>query len=114
MAAALLEHIAGEKVRVRTGGSQPAQSIHPNVVEAMAELGIDLTATPRRFERPDVEAADVVVTMGCGDECPYVPGKRYEDWIVDDPAGKDLETTRRIRDDIEQRVRGLLSSFVTG
>lgn len=112
MAAALAERIAGDRLQVRTGGSDPADSIHPNVVAAMGELGIDLTAQPRRFERADVERADVVVTMGCGDECPYVPGKRYEDWEVEDPTGKDEEATRRIRDDIEQRVRGLISSLV--
>ncbi|MDQ4064557.1 MAG: arsenate reductase ArsC [Actinomycetota bacterium] len=114
MAAALTERLANGRVRVRTGGSEPAAAIHPNVTAVMAEMGIDLTSAPRRFERADVEAADVVVTMGCGDECPYVPGKRYEDWVVDDPAGQDIETTRRIRDDIEKRVRALLASLPTG
>jgi arsenate reductase (thioredoxin) len=111
MAAALMEEIAGDSVVVETGGSEPASSIHPNVTATMAEKGIDLTRRPRRFERADVEAADVVITMGCGDECPYVPGKRYEDWQVADPSGQDADTTRAIRDDIEARVRALASSL---
>jgi protein-tyrosine-phosphatase len=112
MAAAMMERIAGDRVSVTTGGSDPASDVHANVAEVMGELGVDLsTRKPRKFELADVEAADVVITMGCGDECPYVPGKRYEDWQVDDPHGKDLDATRAIRDDIEGRVRALVSSL---
>ena len=112
MAAALLERLAGETVRVRSAGTQPIDEIHPQVVEAMRELGIDLTERrPRRLEDAAVREADVVVTMGCGDECPVYPGKRYEDWELPDPAGKSLEEVRAIRDTIERRVRALLDSL---
>ena len=109
MAAALLERRAGGRVRVRSAGSEPANDVHPNVRAAMAEVGMDLAdAAPKRLEDGAVRAADVVVTMGCGDACPVYPGKRYEDWELDDPAGKTLEETRRIRNEIDERVRRLL------
>jgi arsenate reductase len=112
MAAALLEHRADGRVRVRSAGSEPAERVNPVVVEAMAELGLDLSrATPTRLADDAVRASDVVVTMGCGDACPVYPGKRYEDWAVDDPAGKSLEEVRRIRDEIDGRVRALLAEL---
>ncbi len=112
MAAALLDHHAGGRVRVRSAGSAPASEINPNVVAAMAELGLDLS---REFPKPltgeAVEAADVVVTMGCGDACPAFPGKRYLDWELPDPAGKTLDEVRTIRDSIDERVRVLLTDL---
>jgi arsenate reductase len=112
MAAGLLERISGEAVRVVSAGTQPAEDVHPNVVTAMREVGIDLSeARPRRLEDHAVREADVVVTMGCGDECPFYPGKRYEDWELPDPAGKPVEEVRAIRDEIERRVRELLDSL---
>jgi protein-tyrosine-phosphatase len=109
MAAALLEHRAGGRVRVRSAGSEPADEVNPVAVEAMAELGIDIAeAAPRRLEDGAVRDADVVITMGCGDACPVYPGKTYEDWEIEDPAGKSLEDVRRIRDEIDARVRDLL------
>jgi arsenate reductase len=112
MAAALLERLAGDSVRVRSAGTQPIDEIHPPVVEAMREMGIDLSERrPQRLEDPALREADVVVTMGCGDECPVYPGKRYEDWELPDPAGKSLDEVRAIRDDIERRVRVLLASL---
>jgi arsenate reductase len=112
MAAALLERLAGDAVRVRSAGTQPTDRIHPPVVEAMGEIGIDLSARrPHRLEDAAVREADVVVTMGCGDACPVYPGKRYEDWDLPDPAGKTLDEVRAIRDAIEHRVRGLLDSL---
>ena len=112
MAAALLERHAKGRVRVRSAGSEPAAALHPAVVEAMAEIGIDLAGrTPRRLEDDAVRAADAVVTMGCGDACPIYPGKRYEDWEIDDPAGKPLEDVRRIREDIDARVRALVAEL---
>jgi arsenate reductase len=112
MAAALLERIAGDEVRVLSAGTQPADDVHPNVVTAMREVGIDLSeARPRRLEDDAVREADVVITMGCGDECPFYPGRRYEDWELPDPAGKPVEEVRAIRDEIERRVRELLDSL---
>jgi arsenate reductase (thioredoxin) len=112
MAAALLERLAGEAVRVRSAGTQPIEEIHPPVVEAMRELGIDLARRrPQRLQDSAVREADVVVTMGCGDQCPVYPGKRYEDWDLPDPSGKRLEEVREIRDTIERRVRALLDSL---
>jgi arsenate reductase len=112
MAAALLERHAGGRVRVRSAGSAPARAVNPVAVEAMRELGIDLTgATPTRLEDGAVRAADIVVTMGCGDACPFYPGKRYEDWELEDPSGKDLAAVRRIRDEIDARVRELVASL---
>jgi len=114
MAAALLAHHGGDRVVVRSAGTAPADTINPAVVEAMAELGIDLHADgahPKRLEDAAVEASDVVVTMGCGDECPFYPGKRYEDWKLDDPAGQDIDAVRLIRDDIRTRVEALMASL---
>jgi arsenate reductase len=109
MAAALTEKLAGDRIRVRSAGSDPADEINPAAVTAMAELGVDLgDEVPKLLTTDAVREADVVVTMGCGDACPVYPGKRYEDWELEDPAGKDLETVRRIRDEIELRVRALL------
>jgi arsenate reductase (thioredoxin) len=110
MAAALLDHYAEGRVHVRSAGSEPADRINPNVVAAMSELGIDVNKEfPKPMTDEIVKAADAVITMGCGDACPIYPGKRYEDWEVDDPAEADLEGVRRIRDDIDQRVGRLLS-----
>ena len=109
MAAALLERHAGGRIRVRSAGSEPADEVNPVALEAMRELGIDLTgATPKLLADDAVRAVDAVVTMGCGDACPVYPGKLYEDWEIEDPAGKDLETVRRIRDEIDARVRTLV------
>jgi arsenate reductase (thioredoxin) len=114
MAAALLERLAGDTVRVASAGTEPGERIHPPVLEAMGEIGIDLSERrPRGLEDAAVREADVVVTMGCGDECPFYSGKRYEDWELPDPAGKNVEEVRRIRDDIERRVRALLDSLVS-
>ncbi|MBA2614319.1 MAG: arsenate reductase ArsC [Actinobacteria bacterium] len=112
MAAALLERYAGGRVRVRSAGSEPAETINPVAVEAMREVGVDLRGQPARLEADAVRAADVVVTMGCGDACPVFPGKRYEDWELDDPAGKPLADVRRIRDEIDARVRALVAELV--
>jgi arsenate reductase len=113
MAAALLDHHAKGRVRVRSAGSDPADRINPAVVAAMDEWGIDLS---REFPKPltdeSVRAADVVVTMGCGDACPIYPGKRYEDWELQDPAGQPVEVVRGIRDAIDARVRALLAELV--
>jgi arsenate reductase len=115
MAAALLDHYADGRVHVRSAGSDPADRINPNVVTAMAELGVDIGKEfPKPMTDEIVQAADAVVTMGCGDACPIYPGKRYEDWEVDDPAEADLDGVRRIRDDIGQRVQRLLDELVAG
>lgn len=112
MAAALLQHLAGDRVSVRSAGSTPADQVHPAAVTAMAELGLDLTeAFPKPLTDEVVEAADVVITMGCGDACPIYPGKRYEDWEIDDPADQPLETVRGIRDAIAVRVEVLLAEL---
>lgn len=100
-------------MEVRSAGSEPAETINPVVVEAMAEVGVDLSKElPKPLTEDAVRAADVVVTMGCGDACPVYPGKRYEDWVVDDPAGQDLETVRRIRDEIDRRVAALTADLL--
>jgi protein-tyrosine-phosphatase len=113
MAASLLKLRSLGRVEVRSAGSEPAESLNPVVVEAMAEVGVDLSEEfPKPLTDGDVRAADVVVTMGCGDVCPVYPGKRYEDWQVDDPAGQDLDTVRRIRDEIDVRVRRLIDQLV--
>jgi arsenate reductase len=113
MAAALLAHHAHGAVEVRSAGSAPADSINPAVREAMAEIGLDLSQeVPKKLTTDAVEASDVVITMGCGDACPIFPGKRYEDWELEDPAGKDLDTVRRVRDDIKQRVEALLGDLL--
>jgi arsenate reductase (thioredoxin) len=112
MAAAFAERLGEGTVRVRSAGTTPAHEVHPNVIEAMREVGVDLSANrPSRLRDDQVREADVVITMGCGDECPFYPGKRYEDWDLPDPAGKPLDEVRGIRDDIERRVRGLLESL---
>lgn len=112
MAAAWCTHLGGAGVVVRSAGTAPASAVNPVVVEAMREVGIDLTqASPRRLMTEAVQAADVVVTMGCGDECPYFPGKRYLDWVLDDPAGQPLAVVRRIRDEIRGRVVALLAEL---
>jgi protein-tyrosine-phosphatase len=109
MAAALLDHYAEGRVTVRSAGSAPADELNPRVLEAMAERGLDLARErPKRLTGEAVEAADVVITMGCGDACPIYPGKRYEDWELDDPAEADLDGVRRIRDEIDGRVRRLV------
>ena len=113
MAAGFLQHLAGDRVDVLSAGSQPADGINPVAVEAMAEVGIDITAAQPKVLTPDaVQASDVVVTMGCGDECPFFPGKRYEDWVLDDPAGQGLEAVRPIRDEIRRRVELLVAELV--
>jgi protein-tyrosine-phosphatase len=112
MAAALLDLHAAGRVRVLSAGSEPADAVHPAVLEAMAERRVDLhDAVPKRLEDEAVREADVVVTMGCGDACPVYPGKRYEDWELPDPAGKSLEEVRPIRDEIDRRVRALLGEL---
>ncbi len=112
MAAGLLSKLAGDRVAVRTAGSEPAGQINPVAVQVMSEKGIDLSREqPKLLTTDAVQTADVVITMGCGDACPIFPGKRYEDWDLEDPAGKDVETTRRIRDEIELRVRALLDEL---
>ena len=114
MAAALLDHYAEGRVHVRSAGSAPADEINPDVITAMSELGIDVSKEfPKPMTDEVVEAADAVITMGCGDACPIYPGKRYEDWEVDDPAEADLDGVRRIRDDIGERVKRLLAEITT-
>ena len=108
MSQALFERVAGDRHSASSAGTTPGERVHPEVVEAMAELGVDLAGrVPRRLTTELAERADVVVTMGCGDECPYIPGKRYVDWQLEDPKGLSLERVRAIRDDIERRVAAL-------
>ena len=110
MAEALFERAAEGGHEARSAGNRPAEHVHPEVVEAMAEVGVDLNGrTPRGLDRTDLEWADLVVTMGCGDECPVIPGKRYVDWELPDPAGQPPEAVRAVRDEIEQRVASLLA-----
>jgi|SRR5438067_1767765 len=112
MAAGFLRRLGGGRVEVRSAGSEPAASLNPNAVAAMAEIGVDIAGEqPTLLETDAVRESDVVVTMGCGDTCPIFPGKRYEDWELEDPAGKDLETVRRIRDEIRDRVAALLAEL---
>jgi arsenate reductase (thioredoxin) len=114
MAAALLDHQAAGRVRVTSAGSQPADQLNPAVVAAMAEIGLDISREfPKPLTNDKVQAADVVITMGCGDACPIYPSKRYEDWDLPDPAGLDLAAVRPIRDDIAQRVHLLLGELLT-
>jgi arsenate reductase (thioredoxin) len=109
MAMGFFGHLAGDQAVVYSGGSEPAAQVNPAAVTAMAEKGIDITAEqPNRWTNGMLEAADVVVTMGCGDTCPVLPGRRYEEWLLPDPAGQPVEAERPIRDEIEQRVRALL------
>jgi arsenate reductase len=113
MAAGWLRHLAGDRVDVRSAGSEPAERINPAAVAAMAEVGIDISGnTPRLLEFDTAYAADVIITMGCGDACPVFPGKRYEDWKLDDPAGKDIGDVRPIRDEIRRRVEVLVSELL--
>ncbi len=114
MAAALLARYAGDRIVVRSAGTAPADTINPAVIEAMAEIGIDLAATgatPKKLTDAAVQASDVVITMGCGDECPFYPGKRYLDWELDDPAGQGVAAVRSIRDEIDRRVRTLVDEL---
>lgn len=115
MAAGWLTHLAAGRVEVRSAGSAPADQVNPVAIEAMREVGIDLTAEQPKVHTIDaVEASDVVITMGCGDACPIFPGKRYEDWKLDDPAGQGIDAVRLIRDDIRSRVEKLLSELLPG
>jgi arsenate reductase len=112
MAAGFLQHLAGDRVEVLSAGSAPASSVNPAAVEAMAEEGISLdAAVPKILTDAAVQDSDVVITMGCGDACPFYPGKRYEDWKLDDPAGQGLEAVRPIRDEIRRRVEELIASL---
>ena len=112
MAAAYTRHLSGGAVDVLSAGSEPADQVNPSAVAAMAEEGIDITAeTPKVLTTDAVEASDVVITMGCGDTCPIFPGKRYEDWVLEDPAGKGVESVRPIRDEIKTRVLALLDEL---
>ena len=112
MAAALLDHHAHGRVHVRSAGSEPADEINPAVIDALAEWGIDVTQEfPKALTDEVARAADVIVTMGCGDACPVYPGKRYLDWQLDDPAGQTIDAVRRIRDDIDARVRALIGEL---
>jgi arsenate reductase len=112
MAQALFERAASGRHEARSAGSAPAAAVHPEVSAAMAELGVDLAGrTPRRLERADAEWADVVVTMGCGDACPVLPGTRYVDWELPDPAGRSLDEVRAVRDEIDRRVRVLVNDL---
>lgn len=112
MAAGWLRHLAGDRVDVYSGGSEPAQAVNPAAVQAMAEVGIDIAdQQPKQWTDEVVRAADVVVTMGCGDTCPFFPGKRYEDWPLDDPAGQGVDAVRPIRDEIQRRVKDLIDSL---
>jgi protein-tyrosine-phosphatase len=112
MAAAFLTHLAGERVQVRSAGSEPAEAVNPAVVQAMREVGIDISReVPKVLTTEAVQASDVVITMGCGDACPFFPGKRYLDWELADPAGQGVDAVRPIRDEINQRIRGLLAEL---
>lgn len=112
MAAALLKRYAGPRIEVRSAGSMPAGEVNPTVVEAMSELGIDIShETPKMLETDVVADSDVVITMGCGDACPVFPGRRYVDWVLDDPSGKSLAEVREIRDEINRRVRALVEEL---
>ncbi|MEV4199639.1 arsenate reductase ArsC [Micromonospora globbae] len=112
MAAGWLRHLAGDTVEVRSAGSEPADQINPVAIEAMREVSIDITANkPKILDYATAEASDVIITMGCGDVCPAFPGKRYEDWKLDDPAGQGLDAVRRIRDEIRTRVENLVADL---
>ena len=113
MAAGFLRHLAGGSIDVRSAGSMPGDAINPVAVEAMAEVGIDIAGEqPKKLSDDAVVASDVVITMGCGDECPYFPGKRYEDWVLTDPAGQGLDVVREVRDEIRVRIEQLIDSLV--
>ena len=112
MAAGYLQQLAGDRIDVLSAGSAPKDAINPTAIDAMAEEGIDISANqPKVLTVDAVKTSDVVITMGCGDACPIFPGKRYEDWELDDPAGQDLDAVRRIRDEIKGRVEGLIASL---
>jgi arsenate reductase (thioredoxin) len=112
MAAGYLRHLAGDSVEVRSAGSEPADRINAVAVHAMAEEGIDIASEqPKILTTEDVKTSDVVITMGCGDTCPFYPGKRYEDWVLDDPAGQGMEVVRPIRDEIRRRVEQLIDQL---
>ena len=113
MAAGFMEDLADGKIEVLSAGSAPKESINPIAVQAMAEKGIDIAnRKPKILSTEAVQASDVVITMGCGDTCPFFPGKRYEDWVLEDPAGKSIEEVRLIRDEIENRVKSLVSELL--
>jgi arsenate reductase len=113
MAAGWLRHHAGDAIEGRSAGSEPADQINPAAVEAMREVGIDITGqTPRKLEYETAQDSDVIITMGCGDACPVFPGKRYEDWKLDDPAGKGIEAVRPIRDEIRTRIEALVADLI--
>jgi len=113
MASGYLRHLAGDRIEVLSAGSAPAASINPMAVAAMAEEGIDISAEqPKILTTAAVKASDVVITMGCGDTCPYYPGKRYEDWVLDDPAGQGIEAVRPIRDEIRSRIETLIGELL--
>ena len=113
MAAGYLRHLSGDRIEVLSAGSEPAATINPVAVQAMAEEGIDIAAEqPKVLTTDAVKTSDVVITMGCGDTCPFYPGKRYEDWVLDDPAGQDIEAVRPIRDEIRRRVEALIADLV--
>jgi protein-tyrosine-phosphatase len=115
MAAGFLTSLVGEAIDVRSAGTQPADAVHPVVVEAMREVGIDLAAeTPKVLTNDAVRASDYVITMGCGDECPYFPGKVYLDWQLDDPAGQGIEAVRPVRDEIRARIEDLVETIARG
>ena len=115
MAAGWLRHLAGDAVEVRSAGSEPADQVNPAAVAAMREVGIDITGrTPKLLEYDTAASSDVIITMGCGDACPVFPGKRYEDWKLDDPAGLGMEAVRPIRDEIGRRVRSLVDELLGG
>ena len=112
MAAAFLQHLSGGAIEVRSAGSEPADQVNPAAVTAMAELGIDISAEqPKMLTDGAVRTSDVVVTMGCGDTCPFYPGKRYEDWVLEDPAGKGVDSVRPIRDEIRGRIEALIAEL---
>jgi arsenate reductase len=113
MAAGWLRHLARDRVEIRSAGTEPADHVNPAAVAAMAEVGIDITdQTPKVLDYATAQDSDIIITMGCGETCPYFPGKRYEDWKLDDPAGQPLHTVRRIRDDIRARVEELVRDLL--
>jgi arsenate reductase (thioredoxin) len=113
MAAGWLRHLAGDAVEVRSAGSEPGERINPAAVEAMAEVGIDITdQTPKKLDWATAESSDVIITMGCGDACPVFPGKGYEDWKLEDPAGQNIDAVRPIRDEIKTRIEKLLAELI--
>ena len=114
MAAGFLKELSGGSIEVLSAGSMPGDQVNPVAVEAMAEVGIDIAGEqPKKLSEDAVVASDVVITMGCGDECPYFPGKRYEDWVLTEPAGQGIETVREVRDEIRSRIEDLIESLAT-